>query len=394
MNIAALMDETTVCVCAGAGGVGKTTTAAALAAGMAQRGRRVLVLTIDPARRLAGALGLPETDDDEHVVDLAAHGMAGSGSLHAAMLDARRTFDALVREQAPTEAAAERILRNPIYQQLAGAVAGSHEYMAMERLYEVWSSGRFDLIVLDTPPSRHALDFLEAPARVTRFVDGRALRLLVRPSVRAGTFGMRVLGAGPNLALGAIERLTGGTFLADLSELLASFEGMYEGFQRRADEVSRLLASPETTFVLVTVPLPEPITEADFFWRALRERDLPFGGVVMNKVHPSYVGGAAAASGRAPARRCTRPACPSRPRPARPRTCSTSSPWPTATGRTSSSSRSAWAPIRSSRCRCSSTTCTTWRGSPPSAGTCSRRTNRSGELRQSANAFILRLPAD
>jgi anion-transporting ArsA/GET3 family ATPase len=290
VNIAALMDETTVCVCAGAGGVGKTTTAAALAAGMAQRGRRVLVLTIDPARRLAGALGLPETDDDEHTVDLEAHGMAGTGSLTAAMLDARRTFDALVREQAPTGEAAERILRNPIYQQLAGAVAGSHEYMAMERLYEVWSSGRFDLIVLDTPPSRHALDFLEAPGRVTRFVDGRALRLLVRPSVRAGTFGMRLLGGGSNLALGTIERLTGGTFLADLSEFLASFEGMYEGFQRRADEVSRLLASPETTFLLVTVPLPEPITEADFFWRALRERDLPFGGVVMNKVHPSYVG--------------------------------------------------------------------------------------------------------
>jgi anion-transporting ArsA/GET3 family ATPase len=292
VRLAELIETAHVVVCAGAGGVGKTTTAAALAAGMAQRGRRVLVLTIDPARRLAGALGLPETDDDEHAVDLAAHGMAGTGTLHAAMLDARRTFDALVREQAPTPEAADRILRNPIYQQLAGAVAGSHEYMAMERLYEVWSSERFDLIVLDTPPSRHALDFLEAPGRVTRFVDGRALRLLVRPGVRAGSFGMRMFGSGPNLALAGVERLTGMTFLADLSEFLASFEGMYEGFHRRADEVSQLLASTETTFLLVTVPLTEPIAEADFFWRALRERDLPFGGVVMNKVHPSYVGGA------------------------------------------------------------------------------------------------------
>lgn len=299
MNVAELVAGTRVVVCAGAGGVGKTTTAAALAAGMAQRGRRVLVLTIDPARRLAGALGLPETDDDEHEVDLAAHGMAGPGTLHAAMLDARRTFDALVREQAPTPEAAERILRNPIYQQLAGAVAGSHEYMAMERLYEVWSSGRFDLIVLDTPPSRHALDFLEAPGRVTRFVDGRTLRLLVRPSVRAGRMGMRFLGPGPNLALAAVERLTGVTLLADISEFLASFEGMYEGFQRRADEVSRLLASPETTFLLVTVPLPEPIDEADYFWRALRERGLPFGGVVMNKVHPAYVGAGRDVRGRA-----------------------------------------------------------------------------------------------
>jgi anion-transporting ArsA/GET3 family ATPase len=291
VNMERLLAGTSVAVCAGAGGVGKTTTAAALAAGMAQRGHRVLVLTIDPARRLAGALGLPETDDGEHPVDLAAHGMKGSGSLHAAMLDARVTFDGLVRDQAPSPEAAERILQNPIYQQLAGAVAGSHEYMAMERLYEVWSSGRYDLIVLDTPPSRHALDFLEAPGRVIRFVDGRTLRLLVRPGVRAGRLGLRALRAGPGLATGMIERLTGGAVLADLSEFLTSFDGMYEGFQRRADEVNRLLASPETTFVLVTVPLPEPMTEADFFWRALRERDLPFGGVVVNKVHPSYTGG-------------------------------------------------------------------------------------------------------
>jgi anion-transporting ArsA/GET3 family ATPase len=291
VNLAEHLEGTHVAVCAGAGGVGKTTTAAALAAGMAQRGRRVLVLTIDPARRLAGALGLPETDDDEHEVDLAAHGMDGAGSLHAAMLDARRTFDALVREQAPSPEAAERILRNPIYGQLAGAVAGSHEYMAMERLYEVWASGRFDLIVLDTPPSRHALDFLEAPGRITRFVDGKALRLLLRPSIRAGRLGMRAL-PGTGLALGAIERLTGTALLADISEFVAGFDGMYEGFRRRAEEVSRLLASAETTFLLVTVPLHEPMTEADFFWRALRERDLPFGGVVVNKVHRSYVGGA------------------------------------------------------------------------------------------------------
>jgi anion-transporting ArsA/GET3 family ATPase len=280
-----------VVVCAGAGGVGKTTVAAALGSQLAARGGRVLVLTIDPARRLAGALGLPDHGDDAHEVDLPHNGEAADGRLHAAMLDAQLTFDRLVREEAPSEAAAERILANPIYRQVSSAVAGAHEYMAMERLYEVWSSGRFDLIVLDTPPSRHALDFLEAPGRVTRFVDGRALRLLVRPSVRAGRLGMRVLGPAPNMALGAVERLTGVTLLADISEFLASFEGMYEGFQRRADEVSRLLASPETTFLLVTVPLTEPIQEADFFWRALRERGLPFGGVVMNKVHPAYVGG-------------------------------------------------------------------------------------------------------
>lgn len=288
-----------VVVCAGAGGVGKTTVAAAIGAGMAERGRRVLVLTIDPARRLAGALGLPEHGDDVHPVDLEAHGFSPSGSLHAAMLDAQLTFDRLVREQAPSPEAAERILANRIYRQVSAAVAGAHEYMAMERLYELHTGGDYDLIVLDTPPSRNALDFLEAPGRLTRFVEGRALRFLLRPGMRAGRLGFS-----------AIERIAGVTFLRELSELAAGFDGMYDGFARRAAEVSELLASGKTTFLLVTVPLPEPLAEADFFWRALRERELPFGGVVVNKVHPSYVGGAPAARTRlrAKARRALRDA--------------------------------------------------------------------------------------
>ncbi|HYX83822.1 MAG TPA: ArsA family ATPase [Gaiellales bacterium] len=276
-----------VVVCAGAGGVGKTTVAAALGAGMAARGRRVLVLTIDPARRLAGALGLPEHGDAAHEVGLAEHGLEPTGSLHAAMLDAQLTFDRLVREQAPSARAAEHILRNRIYRQVSSAVAGAHEYMAMERLYELHTGGDYDLIVLDTPPSRNALDFLEAPGRLTRFVEGRALRFLLRPGMRAGRIGFA-----------AVERLAGVAFLRELSELASGFDGMYEGFARRATEVSTLLASRQTTFLLVTVPLPDPMAEADFFWRALRQRELPFGGVIVNKVHPSYVGGAPAARTR------------------------------------------------------------------------------------------------
>jgi anion-transporting ArsA/GET3 family ATPase len=280
-----------VVICAGGGGVGKTTCAAALAAGMAQRGRRVLVVTIDPARRLAEALGLPEAGGDEHPVELET---ANGGQLAALMLDARETFDRLIAEQAPSPEARRRILANPIYQQLAGAVAGSHEYMAMEKLYELDRAGGYDLLVLDTPPSRHALDFLDAPERLTRFVEGRALRLLLGGGLRAGVLGLRALSPaarGSQLALGLLERLTGMTLLRDLSEFLAGFEGMYEGFRDRARAVSDLLASERTTFLVVTVPEEEPVVEAERFWRALAERDLPFGGAIVNKVHPDLLSG-------------------------------------------------------------------------------------------------------
>jgi anion-transporting ArsA/GET3 family ATPase len=282
-----VLDGRQVVVCAGAGGVGKTTVAAALGSELAARGGRVLVLTIDPARRLAGALGLPEHGDDAHEVDLRGNGVEIEGSLHAAMLDAQLTFDRLVREEAPSERGAERIIENPIYRQVSSAVAGAHEYMAMERLYELYAGGRYDVIVLDTPPSRNALDFLEAPGRLTRFVEGRALRYLLKPGMRAGRLGFSM-----------VERIAGVTFLRDLSELAAGFEGMYDGFARRAADVSALLASERTTFLLVTVPQTEPLAEADFFWRALRERELPFGGMIVNKVHPTYVGGAPAARTR------------------------------------------------------------------------------------------------
>ncbi|HVG89338.1 MAG TPA: ArsA-related P-loop ATPase [Gaiellales bacterium] len=291
MSLEAVLQGKRIVVCAGAGGVGKTTCAAAIGMAAAGRGMRVLVMTIDPARRLAGALGLPDIGDEPHRVDLTGRGMPAAGRLDALMLDAKGTFDRLVREHAPTTERAERILRNPIYRQVSGAVAGSQEYMAMERLWELHAEGGYDLIVLDTPPARNALDFLDAPGRVMRFIEGRALRLLLRPGLRAGRLGLRVLGSGTQVMMSAVERLTGLTLLEDVSEFLGAFDGMYEGFRDRAERVGELLASERTTFVLITSAEPEPIGEAEAFWQALVEHGMPFGGAVVNKVHPDHLQG-------------------------------------------------------------------------------------------------------
>jgi anion-transporting ArsA/GET3 family ATPase len=245
------------------------------------------VLTIDPARRLANSLGLEELGDEPHEVEL---GAAGTGRLHAMMLDSKRTFDHLIEEYAPTPEACERILSNRVYVQLSGAVGGSQEYMAMERLYELHREGAHDLLVLDTPPSRNALDFIDAPNRMTRFIEGRALRFLTEGGMRAGGVGLRALGRGSLVASKAVERVLGFTFLADIAEFLLAFEGMYDGFKERAAAVRELLADRRTVFLLVTTPEREPIDEAVFFWRRLIEAELPFGGVIVNKVHPDYLG--------------------------------------------------------------------------------------------------------
>jgi anion-transporting ArsA/GET3 family ATPase len=291
VSLDAVIHGKRIVVCAGAGGVGKTTCAAAVGMAAAGRGLRVLVMTIDPARRLAGALGLPDTGDEPHPVDLTGRSVPASGWLDALMLDAKGTFDRLVREHAPSAERAERILRNPIYRQVSGSVAGSQEYMAMERLWELHTEGGYDLIVLDTPPARNALDFLEAPSRVTRFIEGRTLRLLLRPGLRAGRLGLKALGSGTQLVMGAVERITGLTLLEDVSEFLSAFDGMYEGFRQRAEKVAELLASEQTTFVLITSAEPEPIGEAEAFWQALVEHGMPFGGAVVNKVHLDHLDG-------------------------------------------------------------------------------------------------------
>jgi anion-transporting ArsA/GET3 family ATPase len=284
-SVADLLEGKRVCVCAGSGGVGKTTTSAAIAAGMAARGKRVAVLTIDPAKRLADSLGLPELGNTERQVDPALFEAAGApaadGELWAMMLDAKQTFDEVVREHAPDPETRERILSNRIYQQLSSALAGSQEYMAMEKLYEIHAEDRYDLLVLDTPPARNALDFLDAPNRLLQFIEGRALQVFMKPT----GLGMRVFGRGASMMFSVLRRITGVDLLDELAEFFQAFGGMVGGFRERARRVNELLSDPQTAFLVVCGPQGEPISEAVYFHRKLEEAEMPFGGVIVNKVH-------------------------------------------------------------------------------------------------------------
>ena len=283
-GVADLLEGKKVCICAGSGGVGKTTTSAAIAAGMAARGKKVAVLTIDPAKRLADSLGLPELGNVERRVDttvLENGGGEGGGELWAMMLDAKATFDEVIAKHAPDEETRDRILENRIYQQLSNALAGSQEYMAMERLFELHQEDRYDLLVLDTPPTRNALDFLDAPRRLTQFIEGRSLQVFMRPT----GLGMRLFGRGTSMMFSILRRLTGVDLLEDISEFFQAFSGMVGGFQERAKRVNELLADRHTAFLVVCGPQGEPIEEAVYFHRKLVEAKLPFEGVDVNKVH-------------------------------------------------------------------------------------------------------------
>jgi len=246
------------------------------------------VLTIDPAKRLANSLGLSELGNEETLVEpqrFAEAGVEMHGELWAMMLDAKRTFDDLVERHAPDEQTRDRILQNRIYKEISNAMAGSQEYMAMEKVYELHQEARYDLLVLDTPPTRHALDFIEAPERMTRFIEGKSLQFFLRP----GRFGVKMLGRSGGILFSALKRITGIDLLQDLSEFFQSFADMAEGFSERAQRVKELLGDRRTTFMLVTAPERDPIDEAFYFWRRLKEAKLPFGGFVINKVHPDYV---------------------------------------------------------------------------------------------------------
>jgi anion-transporting ArsA/GET3 family ATPase len=272
-----------IVICAGSGGVGKTTTAAALGMGLAAQGRRVAVVTIDPARRLANSLGLEELGNEPRLVDpgrFAGHGIEMRGELWAMMLDAKRTFDELIERLAPDRATRDDVLGNRIYQQLSSAVAGSQEFTAVAKLYELDREGEFDTIVLDTPPSRNALDFLDAPDRLTGFFEGRALRVFLAPTGLAA----RVVGRGTGVVFGVLKRVTGVDLLADLSVFFRSLGSLVDGFKERAAAVKALLADPATTFLIVTSPEREASEEAIFFRGKLREARMPFGGVIVNRV--------------------------------------------------------------------------------------------------------------
>jgi anion-transporting ArsA/GET3 family ATPase len=270
---------------AGSGGVGKTTTAAALGLALAAEGRRVAVITIDPARRLATSLGLEELGNEPTRVALDA-----PGELWALQLDPKRTFDDLIARLAPDERTRQEVLGNRIYHQLSSAVAGSQEFTAVARLYDLDREGRFDVLVLDTPPSRNALDFLDAPDRLLGFFEGRALRLFLAPTGLAA----RLVGAGAAPLVAVLQRVTGVELLDDLAGLLRALGGLLEGFGRRAAAVKALLADPATTFLVVSSPEREPVEEAVFFHGKLREGGLPFGGLVVNRVHADPAPGAVA----------------------------------------------------------------------------------------------------
>ena len=274
-----------VVICAGSGGVGKTTTAAALAMGLAAAGRRVAVVTIDPARRLADSLGLEELDNEPRLVDprrFEGHGIVMEGELWAMMLDPKRTFDELIAALAPDAGTRDDVLRNRIYQQLSAAVAGSQEFTAVAKLYELHRSGRFDVLVLDTPPSRNALDFLDAPDRITGFLEGNTLKVfLAKPSGLAG----RLLGTGTSVVLSVLRRLTGVDLLEDLGAFFRSLGTLIDGFRERAEAVKALLSDPSTTFLIVSSPEREPVEEAIFFRGKLADHGMPFGGLVVNRAH-------------------------------------------------------------------------------------------------------------
>jgi anion-transporting ArsA/GET3 family ATPase len=274
-----LVDRRSIIVCCGSGGVGKTTVAAVVALEGARRGRRTVVVTIDPAKRLADALGLAGLTDTPSRID-----GEWPGELWATMLDTKSTFDALVLKHAATPEQGERILANRFYRNISGALSGTQEYMAMEKLYELHDESDFDLVVVDTPPTRHALDFLDAPRRLSRFLEHRLFRLLVAPSRGL----VRAVNVAAQTFLRTVSKVVGGDVVDDAIAFFQAFEGMEEGFRERAERVNDLLSAPETAFVLVASPRRDTVGEAHFFAERLQEAGIAVEGLVVNRVHPSF----------------------------------------------------------------------------------------------------------
>jgi anion-transporting ArsA/GET3 family ATPase len=271
--------EAHIVVCTGSGGVGKTTAAATLALGAARAGRRTIVCTIEPARRLAQSLGLASLDNTPRPV-------AGVEGLDAMMLDMKRTFDEVIERHAPDSGRAESIKSNRFYQQLSDALAGTQEYMATEKLYDLHRTGEYDCIVVDTPPTRNALDFLDAPKRLTDFLEGRFLRMFLAPGLRAGRSLGRAAAFGTGVFMKVASKITGAGVLEDLADFFQSFEGMYAGFKERAQAVYKLLQSPGSVFVVVATPDPPALREARYFLQRLAQDGMPTAGLVVNRVTP------------------------------------------------------------------------------------------------------------
>jgi len=289
LDIDALLDDpgTGIIVCCGSGGVGKTTTSAALALRAAERGRKVVVLTIDPARRLAQSMGIEELDNTPRPV--AKVRKTGGGSLDAMMLDMKRTFDEVVESGASPEKAAQ-ILQNPFYIALSSSFAGTQEYMAMEKLGQIHRQaardGSYDLIVVDTPPSRSALDFLDAPERLSSFLDGRFIRLLLAPARGPA----RLMTAGLSVITGALSKVLGAQFLRDMQTFVAALDTLFGGFRARAEKTFALLQADGTAFLVVAAPEPDALREAAYFVERLGEDRMPLAGLIVNRAGPTPTG--------------------------------------------------------------------------------------------------------
>src|SRR5579875_3000977 len=271
--------KTRVVVTCGSGGVGKTTTAAAMALLGAEAGRRTVVLTIDPARRLAQSMGLVELDNTPREVP-------GVPNLSAMMLDMKRTFDDVVLEHSTPERA-QQIFANPFYQSLSSSFAGTQEYMAMEKLGQLVAADEWDLIVVDTPPSRSALDFLDAPNRLGRFLDGRMIRVITAPARAGGRTGLKVVTAGIGVFAKVFSRVLGGDLIRDLSSFVSALESMFGGFRERAQHTYELLKTPGTAFVVVASPEPDALREASYFVERLSTEHMPLAGLIVNRVRRS-----------------------------------------------------------------------------------------------------------
>ena len=278
---------TSIIVCCGSGGVGKTTTAAALALRAAEQGRKVVVLTIDPARRLAQSLGLTELDNNPREVAGIADGGRG-GRLHAMMLDMQRTFDEIVEKHADPDRV-DQILANPFYQSLSAGFSGTQEYMAMEKLGQLRRTGQetgaWDLIVVDTPPSRSALDFLDAPNRLGSFLDGRFIKVLTSPAKAGGGIALKMLAGGLSIATVALNKLLGSGLLTDVQTFVSALESMFGGFRQRAEETYRLLQADGTAFLVIAAPEPDALREAAYFTERLAAERMPLAGLILNRVH-------------------------------------------------------------------------------------------------------------
>ncbi|HEY8517804.1 MAG TPA: ArsA-related P-loop ATPase [Candidatus Binatia bacterium] len=291
-ELSQLVERHRIIVCAGSGGVGKTTTAAALALWGALCGRRAIVLTIDPARRLADSLGVGPIGNTPVEVPrevLANLGREVRGSLSAMMLDQKGSWDELVERHAPSPEVRERILENRFYRQLSQSFAGSQEYMAVEQLGELEASGRYDLIVVDTPPTQHALDFLEAPERLLAFLDRKIVKWFVKPSFSAGWSTLRTMNRTVGFLLHKIEDATGVSALADVTDFFGAMGGLFEDFEPRVQRVTQLLRQPETAFLLVAGPDEQVLDQAEYLAGQMAARGMPLKGVVMNRVHPLVV---------------------------------------------------------------------------------------------------------